>query len=255
MSTDTADDAVIDILLENASRFLDGATSRKFYPTVENQYFDIPNDNELLFDDLLEVITFTNGDGVAIASTEYNLEPKNLSPRYGLKLKGSSSVSWQPDSSGNSEDVLSLLGLYGYHNSYTLNGWKSAGTLGAAIADTTTLAFTMSAGHSVAVGKTYRIDNELFNIATVATNTITPLARGDNGSTAATHLINAVVYEWQPMTDAKNSVLEIASQEYRRRFGESGNSSSTFVAGGVIISSKDIPTLAQQFINTYLRIV
>jgi len=50
----------------------------------------------------------------------------------------------------------------------------------------------MTAGHSVEVGHTLRIDDEQFFVTAVSTNTLT-VTRGVNGSTAATHLNAAVV--------------------------------------------------------------
>lgn len=255
VAADVTDDLIIDSLLEQASRYIDGKTSRKFYPTIETRSYNLP-DYELLFDaDVLEVITLSNGDGSAIASTEYNLKPANEFPKYGLSLKGSSSVMWESDSNGNNDSVIDLLALYGFHTDYTREAWESVGTLGEAITDTTTLAFTMTAGHSLAVGNIARIDNELFIIGTVATNTITPLKRGDNGSTAITHLNGASVSVWQPMADCKNATLEIAMQAYKRRFGQSLSNTETVTASGVVLTPKDIPTLAGEFMKTYRRLV
>jgi len=256
-NTDATDDAVIDSLLEQASRYIDGKTSRWFYPRIETRYLSIPNypyvERELDFDaDVLEVVSFLNGDGSSIAASEYNLWPANEFPKFGLRIKQSSNFQWLTDDS-EYENVLPLKAVYGYHSNYTNEAWTSAGTLGASISDTTTLAFTMTAGHSLAVGNIVRIDNEIFIIGTVATNTITPLKRGDNGSTAATHSNGTAVYVWNPMDDCKNATLEIATQAYKRRFGQSLSNSETVTASGVVLTPKDIPTMAGEFIHTYRR--
>ena len=258
-AADATDDAIIDSLLEQASRYIDGKTSRWFYPRIETRNLSIPNypnvERALDFDaDVLEVITFLNGDGSAISASEYLLWPANEYPKFGLRIKQSSNFQWLTDNS-EYENVLDLKAVYGYHSNYTSEAWESVGTLGAAITDTTTLAFTMTAGHSLAVGNIARIDNELFIIGTVATNTITPLKRGDNGSTAATHLNGAVVSVWQPMADCKNATLEIAMQAYKRRFGQSLSNTETVTASGVVLTPKDIPTLAGEFMKTYRRLV
>jgi hypothetical protein len=251
---DILDDGVIDGLLESASRYIDGKTSRFFYPRIETRIYSIPSDYDILLNaDLQEVITFLNGDDTSIASTEYNLLPKNESPKYSLKMKQSSSIYLVYDSTGESEYVLDITAIFGYHNRYSQDAWQSAGTLGAAITSTSTLAFTMTAGHTLEVGKIVKINNELYTIATIATNTITPVKRGDNGSTAATHLNAAAVYVWQPMEDVRNAVLEIATQAYKRRFGQSNSSSAQVTGAGVVLSPKDIPTMAKDFIYTYQR--
>ena len=251
-TTDTADDAVIVDLLESASRFLDEKTTRQFYPSIQSRVYDLPVDGVLYLDgDLLEVITLTNGDGNTIASNQYNFKSPNLTPYWGIAIKQLSTTSWQASTTNGCEQVISLNGLWGYRNDYASRGWLQVGTLSAAITDTTTLAFSATTGHTITAGMVLKIDSEIYNIDTTATNTITPVRRGDNGSTAATHLISTPIYKWQPMAGAKEAVLEITSQAYKRRFGQSGDSSTTFTAAGVIITSRDVPTMAQEFIKSF----
>lgn len=250
-TTDTADDAVIVDLLESASRFLDEKTARQFYPSIQTRVYDLPVDGILYLDgDLLEVITLTNGDGSTIASNQYNLKSPNITPYWGITLKQLSAISWLASATNGSEQAISLKGWWGYRKDYAY-GWAQVGTLSAAVTDTTTLAFSATPGHTITAGMIVKIDSEIYNIDTVATNTITPIRRGDNGSTAATHLISTPIYKWQPMSSAKEAVLEIASQAYKRRFGQSGDSSTTFTAAGVIITSRDVPTMAQEFIKSF----
>ena len=114
-STDTADDAVIERMIEQASRYMDAQTGRTFYAREDTRYFDVPGGRELrLDDDLLTITTLTNGDGTELADTEYNLVPKNTAPHYAIKLKQGSSYYWNSDGSGNTEDVISVAGTWGY---------------------------------------------------------------------------------------------------------------------------------------------
>ena len=252
-STDTTDDGVITNLLTQASRYLDRETKRQYYPSVETRLYDIPFDRDLLLDgDLLAVTTFTNGDALEIASTNYLLKG-NRPPYWCISLRDISTVSWTTSADGSVEQVLSLLGTWGYHDQYSQRAWLAIGTLGAAITDTTTLAFTMSAGHSVVVGNILKIDSELYNISTVSTNTITPVKRGDNGSTAATHLNGATVYAWQPMEEIKQITLEITHSAYMRRFGKNTGESATVTGAGVVLTPRDIPASAQSFISDMRR--
>ena len=255
VSTDVNDDIVIDNLLEQASRYLDSKTSRWFYPRIEQRLYSIPDCNELLLDaDLLEVVTFLNGDDTSIASTEYNLLPKNYSPKYAIELTDVTSVTWESDSNSSTKFVLDLTGIFGFHDRY-VDGWTIAGTLGSAMSDTTTKAITMTAGHTCAVGEVLKIDSEILIPATVVTNTVTAVARGDNGSTAATHLNGATVYTWQPMEEARQACLELSMRAYKRRFGQSGGNTETITAAGIVLVPKDVPTLVNDFINVYKRLV
>ena len=252
-SVNARDDGVIDDLLESASRLIDSKTGRYFYPRIETRVYDTPAGKGFAFDtDLQAVITFLNGDAVSIASTEYNLLPRNYSPKFALKLKQNSTIIWEPDSNGDYEGVISLTGLFGYHPFYS-EAWKTGGTLGAAITDTTTLGFTMTAAHTLEVGQIVKIDNELYSLASISSNTITPTKRGDNGSTAATHSNGATVTIWQPMEEARNAVCEIANTAYRRRFGQSTSNIETITGAGVVLSPREIPAMAQEFIKTYQR--
>jgi len=114
-STDAKRDSVIERIIEGASRDFDTETGRTFYARTETRYYSIPDGRELsVDDDLLTITTLTNGDANTIASTEYNLLPRNISPKFSVKLKGSSSYYWDYDSSGNSEYVISILGTWGY---------------------------------------------------------------------------------------------------------------------------------------------
>ena len=253
-SADTNDDAVIETILEAVSRHIDAETGRSFYPFIETRYFDTPVTREIdLDEDLLEVISVTNADGTAV--TSYNLIPKNQSPHFGIRMTKTSTVAWTTNTTDLDEFSIDVLGIWGYHNNYSRRAWQSVGTLGAAISDTSTLAFTMTAGHSVAAGKIYKIENEIFLVETVSTNTITPKARGDNGSTAATHDNGTAVYEWQPIPDV-TLACKMITQSVWRRFGKnsSTNDENIVLGSGVVITPRDVPTVAAQAIARNRRI-
>ena len=114
-STDAADDAVIEDCIEAASRYFDNETGRTFYARSLTRYYDMPQGRILeLDDDLLTITTLTNGDGVEIAATEYNLWPRNYAPYSEIRLKSSSSTRWTRDSDGNIEAVIGVEGAWGY---------------------------------------------------------------------------------------------------------------------------------------------
>ena len=253
VSADTTDDSVILDLLEQASRYIDRETARNFYPIVDTRHYDMPRDSDLwLRKDLLEVTTLTNGDGTVI--TDYILRPADDTPYYILSLRDSSNVSWAVNTAGSRQQVITLLGIWGFHEDYPTRCWTNVGTLAAAISDTTTAGFTMtSATDAVVPGQIVKIDNEYFNILTNASHAVTVFQRGDNGSTAATHLINSVVYAWN--AEPRMVVLETAHYAYERRFGKSSDATATVTAAGVVLSPRDIPVMAQKFIDNYTAIV
>ncbi|KKL19182.1 hypothetical protein LCGC14_2468050 [marine sediment metagenome] len=115
-STDAVDDTSIEDIIEAASRFIDSETGRTFYARTETRNFDVPRGTrELrLDDDLLTITTLTNGDDNEIANTEYILLPANVSPKFAIVLKSTSSTIWQPDSNSGTEQVISVAGTWGW---------------------------------------------------------------------------------------------------------------------------------------------
>lgn len=115
-STDATDDSVIEEMIEEASRLIDAICNRWFYAYTQTRYFDVPRGRELCLDsDLLAITTLTNGDSTTIASTEYNLQPKNSPPYYAVVLKPGSTTVWQPSTSGGyNEKVISIAGSWGF---------------------------------------------------------------------------------------------------------------------------------------------
>lgn len=236
---DTADDAVITGLLKSASRLIDQQARRKFYPRIDTHYYDIPEGRRLwLGDDLLKITSLVNGDDSAM--TEYTLEDVNHPPYYAIRLRDYSIVTWESDSNNSAQNVIEVTGEWGYHDEYTQRAWVAVGTLGAAITDTTGKSATLTAGHSAVSGKTFKIDAEIFT-GSISTNTLTITMRGDNGSTAATHLINAVLYQWEPMDIVHNCCLQIVQSAYKRRNGETQSDTATVTAAGVVLTPDDVP--------------
>lgn len=256
-ATDAADDAVIEKLLEQASRHLDSKTARWFYPRIETRYYNIPGqpdgyERELWLDaDLLAVISFLNGDAVSIAATEYNLLPKNEYPKYSISMRPTSNVVWSLDSNGDWEHVLDVLAIWGFHSRYQ-DAWLAGSTLAEDL-DTSETQWDVASESLFAAGQTVKVDNEICVVSSTVSGKINVISRGDNGSTAATHLSGATVYIWRPMEEARNAVCEIANTAYRRRFGMATSGSEQVTAAGVVLSPRDIPALASEFIATYQR--
>lgn len=115
-SVDGGDDAVIEDMITRASRLIDGITRRTFYARTETHLYDVPWGRTLCIDDddLLTITTLTNGDAEVLLVADYYLYPRNSSPKWQIVLKESSVKSWQPDSSSNTEGVISVAGTWGY---------------------------------------------------------------------------------------------------------------------------------------------
>ncbi len=284
MAADSSDDSVKLSILNKVSRWIeeDKQTARLFYPRYETRLYDVPQMHKQYYwvgnsyfptnftgqledldlrldDDFLEINTVTNGDGTvlsAISPVPYLILPNNTYPKDTISIILSESSSyWVADANGNWRSVISVSGVLGYRKFYSQRGWSLGGTLGAAISDTTTLAFTMTAGHSLLPYQIVKIDSELYNIATVATNTITPLQRGDNGSTAATHLNGANVYIWNVQDEIKDAVLQVAQRVYSERSGQASAGQVQVTASGIVIRPSIVPDDVQSTIDNFRRTV
>lgn len=116
--TSTGDDVVIEQIIESASRVIDNETRRTFYARGETRYYDTPPGNTLeLDDDLISVAKLTNGDGTEITAGDYLTKPYNESPKYAVKIKDTSNVVFEFDSTNNGEKAISLSGSWGWSSS------------------------------------------------------------------------------------------------------------------------------------------
>lgn len=111
-TTDANDDSVLEVLINSASRYIDREAQRHFYTGTETRLYDVPLGTELMLDaDLQSVTTLTNGDGSII--TDYILLPANDTPKYAIRIKPSTSVTWKGATNGNTLQCISVLGSWG----------------------------------------------------------------------------------------------------------------------------------------------
>jgi len=105
--------------IESASRSIDGLTHRHFYPQTATRYFDWPDPQPtpaqtlwLEQHEVISVTTLTVG-GVAIAASDYDLEPNGDGPPYDrIELDLSSSATFGGGST--SQRTIALTAVYGY---------------------------------------------------------------------------------------------------------------------------------------------
>jgi hypothetical protein len=122
-STDVADDSVIERIIEGASRVIDNETRRTFYARTATNKYDVPETGTLYIDDddLLTITTLTNGDAEVLTTTDYILLPNNSSPKYAIRFKDASTKTWEADSSGNTEQIITIAGTWGYSSTAPLD--------------------------------------------------------------------------------------------------------------------------------------
>lgn len=143
--------------------------------------------------------------GTAITSVE--TYPDSSYPPFKLLRLTDWSLSWWNycDSTGAPRQ-LSLPGIWGFHRDYA-HAWLAVDALAAAIISTTATTLTVADAdgddsnglpYRISPGHLLKIDAEYLEVVAVNTTTnVVTVKRGVNGTTAATHLISAVVYRWQ----------------------------------------------------------
>lgn len=117
--TETADDTLLQTLLNRATTAIENHTGRKFEAVTATRYFEdeaLDDDGVTLWmdEDLLTITTLTNGDDSATEitpATEYWLIDRNAGPPYyGIRLKSGSDYSWDWGTDG----WVSVLGTWAY---------------------------------------------------------------------------------------------------------------------------------------------
>lgn len=114
--TDTDDDALIEDMIEAASRFIDEKTQRTFYARTETRNFDVPPNKRVLIldDELLSLTSLTNGDSSTIATGDVRLYPLNNAPYSLVKIKSGSNEWWKADTDGDKEEAIKVEGSWGF---------------------------------------------------------------------------------------------------------------------------------------------
>ena len=176
---------------------VDDYCNRHFYPLTATRTFDGPADALLPVPDLLSVAALSSDDDddgtyeTAWAATDYQLVPLNAQPAQHWggpyhALRALSRGTKQTFEPGQAR--YEIAGVWGYRNLQEPSG----SLLNGAVADTTTTAVTVDDGTDVAVGQTVLIDSEQMLVTAISGNSLT-VARGLNGTTAATHTDNTAV--------------------------------------------------------------
>lgn len=115
----TTDDALLTAFLARAQRMIDVYCHRTFEASASTtRYFDAITDistcGQILYfdEDLCQVDSVTNGDGQAVASTDYVTLPRNRKPWFGLRIKRYGDVYWT--FSDMPEDAIAVTGRWAY---------------------------------------------------------------------------------------------------------------------------------------------
>lgn len=119
-TADTGDDALLTQLLGDAQGLIDAWAGWSFEASpAETRYFnplvDVDKNDRLLLHldaPLLTCTKVTNGDSTEVTPAQYYLMPTNSMPKWGIRLRGSTGLSWTYED--DPEQAVSVLGTWGF---------------------------------------------------------------------------------------------------------------------------------------------
>lgn len=200
--SDTNDDDVIAMIIENISRQVDQFCNRTFWPLDTIKYFETDEYNELCIpdEDLLavsEIAVDQNDDGVyeevwSSGSGKFVLEPRNnaslvpAKPYWEIEIP-TRNTNYFPVAG---DDSIKITGTWGFYNETSL-----VTTVHTNIVPSDTTIALHNANTLLEVGQIIKIGSEQLQILSINGINVT-VARACNGTVAGTYAATASVYAY-----------------------------------------------------------
>ena len=214
----SADDELLGFI-RTASRDIDQATRRRFYPRVETRFYSYKEPRKIrLDDDLLSLSTLKTSNGACTIASgvmwlacgdEWNLRPAD---RIILKNDSGSQLNF----SGTIQRANEVTGYWGYHEDWD-NAWIDTGASLAVAYTASGLLLELAGGGSygagasdvlgdhprISPGDLLKIQDEYFNVLGPgsAGNLNIKVRPYVNGTTAAAHASGASIAKFSPEPD------------------------------------------------------
>lgn len=228
----TTYDAVLLRMASHASRLMDHAAGRRFYPELATRYFDGFGEAEMWLPEPILAITslsLSDDDGYSYSETpvedtdfwcsdgeQYGRSPTQL---LVMAPNGSYAVFY------SGRRAVKIVGVYGWHRGYASAWEDSQDTIQAEISASTTSITVGNADGANQIGLTprfevgqlVRIDSEYLAVTAVNTSTnVLTVVRGCNGTTAASHAAATRVDIWRADELARMATLIQAVRWFKR---------------------------------------
>jgi len=256
----TGDDDLLLVLLAAASRLIDQYTGRRFYPARQTHAYPAGDPGCLLLrDDLLGLHSLTNGDGSTIPAAAYHLAPSGA-PVSAAVLLDRTQAAFTHD--GDPIDAIEVDGTWGYHPAWP-DAWIASGdsvqddplasSATALTVDDADAPTITGYGTRFAVGQIVRIEDEYLHVLAIntSTNTLT-VARGVNGTTAASHAQATTIDVYAPPADIQQVCLRVVSWLYKQK--DAGFVQAAGSLRGQIAIPPALPDDVQQILAPYVRV-
>lgn len=246
----TGDDSLLKTLIAAASAEFARETGRIGVPFYAERHFDAPTRNVYALDldeDLLELTALTNGDGSAISTADTALRPLNAYPKWRITLLLGAGVTFTYGT--DPRGAITVAGWWGYAPHYE-SAWRASGaTVPVGGMTSGTVQLTVGATTAFEVGQYVRVDDEIMRVTGRDATTIT-LARGQQGTTAASHSAGAALAIFDVLPDVQNAVTEMVAYAYKSLDRVGGR---VQVYDGGAISVDELDPLARRALHDHRR--
>lgn len=254
----TADDDLLLMLLGAATELIDAYTGRRFVPVRATRSYTAADPGVLgLEADLLALESVTNGDGTTIPLSAVHVGPAGAAVGAWLALDRTRAIFTH---SGDPLEAIQVTGVWGYHPDWA-QAWASSGDSvqdNPLAADATTLTVDeadapLPTGFwaRFAVGQLLRIEDEYLHVLAIAGDALT-VARGVNGTTAASHAAGTPIAVYQVPGDIRAATLRLAMWLYRQP--DAGFVQAGGALRGSLLVPPALPEDVRQILAPYVRL-
>lgn len=249
-ATTAGADAELKRHIKSASRWIErecgeGGPIRAFIPYIQEKKFDYQFPRLLnLRDDLLSVITLTNGDGSTMSSSEYFLYPANETPKRWIEPNDNGNPFYYD---GTKQQAITLTGQWGYQDQYEEGVDSVQNTTEISASGTALEVATLG---SFSVGMTLLIEDEQLFVKVVGDSNLAVL-RGDNGTTAVAHANGTAIHAYTVPEDIMLCARALAAR-WLQRTAASWSEATGVPEAGFLVTAR-IPTEIKEMIDNYRR--
>jgi hypothetical protein len=258
-TAETADDALLQTFITWANQTLNAI--RRGDVRYETRYYDYPiqagnafgvYDAEtwvqqmnaagllsqgklMLDDDLLALVSVTNGNGEDLPTTALITEPPNIYPKHILRIKRGSEYRWQMGDNGEREQVIAVTGWWGYHPDYG-SAWTLTDAVQSNPLSAVATSVTVTDGGLFQTGQLVKIEDELLTVtaANPTTDSLT-VTRGANGTAAAAHVQTTPIYRYTAWGNYALAATRLVVWRYRQKDANVFEKTTSFETGVTIV--------------------
>ncbi len=242
--------------LDMASRAIDNYTHRRYYTEIQTWEFD-GQASPFFLPDTLSITTLKtdeDGDGTFENSytegTDYYLYPLNHWPKTRAVIAPNGSYG---GFASGMRKAVEIDGLFGYGDGESSSPYLTSGdAVGDDPLSSSATSITVADEGNFAVGQTIGIQDEQCYISAIATTTLT-VARAQNGTTAASHVITTVIYIYQYPSPIVQATLIQAMRWWKRRESAFQDVVRSSESMGEIVVYKGMDPDIELVIKTYKR--